>query len=173
MNQCETELHAFVQSFFAPGSIDAHRSKRSIAETAVGFPSGIWDIMSLRGHMPADKAEGLGVRVAFSGCSARRATVKWGCTSPVQSFLTPPLLKTEEIAAMILRRTCTLLELVQTVTESARNDEEVVATIAYLINSGRVRLCGTFAGAKIAVRPPFPSSLTWRDVSSYGEATLD
>ena len=74
---------------------------------------------------------------------------------------------------MTFRRTCTLLELVQVVNESARNDEEVVATIAYLINSGRVRLCGTFAGAKIAARPPLPSSLTWGDVSSYGEATLD
>jgi hypothetical protein len=74
---------------------------------------------------------------------------------------------------MTLRRACTLLELVQVVNESARTDEEVVATVAYLINSGRVRLCGTFAGAKIAVHPPLLSSLTWGDVSSYGEATLD
>ncbi len=54
---------------------------------------------------------------------------------------------------MTLQRECTLLELIQAVSDSARNDDEVVATIAYLINSGRVRLCGTFAGAKIAVRP--------------------
>jgi hypothetical protein len=74
---------------------------------------------------------------------------------------------------MRLRRTCTLLELVQAVTEAARNDEEVVATITYLVNSGRVRLCGTFAGAKIAVRPPVPSFPAWVDVSSYGEATLN
>jgi len=74
---------------------------------------------------------------------------------------------------MTLRRTCTLLEVVQAVTEAARNDEEVVATVTYLINSGRVRLCGTFAGAKIAVRPPLPSFLARGDVSSYGEATLD
>lgn len=72
---------------------------------------------------------------------------------------------------MTLRRSCTLLELVQVVNESARNDEEVVATIAYLINSGRVRLCGTFAGATIAVRPRFMPP--WLDVSSYGEASLD
>jgi len=70
---------------------------------------------------------------------------------------------------MTLRRACTLLELVQVVNESARTDEEVVATVAYLINSGRVRLCGTFAGAKIAVRPRFTPP--WLDVSSYGEAT--
>jgi len=73
---------------------------------------------------------------------------------------------------MILRRQCTLLDLVQVVNEFACNDDEVVATVTYLINSGRVRLCGTFAGAKIAVRPPLPSSVTWGDVSSYGEATL-
>ena len=58
---------------------------------------------------------------------------------------------------MTLHHECTLLELIQAVSDSARNDDEVVATVAYLINSGRVRLCGTFAGAKIAVRP----SLKW------------
>ena len=60
---------------------------------------------------------------------------------------------------MTLRPKCTLLELIQVVSEAARKDEEVVATVAYLINSGRVRLCGTFAGAKIALRPVLPSSL--------------
>ena len=60
---------------------------------------------------------------------------------------------------MTLHRECTLLELIQVVNESARNDDEVVATVAYLINSGRVRLCGTFAGAKIALHPsPRPPS---------------
>ncbi len=62
---------------------------------------------------------------------------------------------------MTLHRECTLLELVQLVSESARNDDEVVATVTYLINSGRVRLCGTFAGAKIALRPSLSSFLTW------------
>ncbi len=41
------------------------------------------------------------------------------------------------------------------------DDAEVVATVAYLINSGRVRLCGTFAGAKVALRPSLPSFLAW------------
>jgi hypothetical protein len=58
---------------------------------------------------------------------------------------------------MTLRPKSTLLELIQAVSDAARNDDEVVATVAYLINSGRVRLCGTFAGAKITVRP----SLKW------------
>jgi hypothetical protein len=62
---------------------------------------------------------------------------------------------------MNIRKECTLLELVQTVSESARNDEEVVATVAYLVNSGRVRLCGTFAGAKIALRPGLLPFLAW------------
>jgi hypothetical protein len=47
----------------------------------------------------------------------------------------------------------TLLNLVQAVSECAASDDEVVATVAYLINSGRVRLCGTFAGASIDVSP--------------------
>jgi hypothetical protein len=62
---------------------------------------------------------------------------------------------------MTLRHECTLLELIQLISESTRTDDEVVATVAYLINSGRVRLCGTFAGAKVALRPSLPSFLAW------------
>lgn len=43
----------------------------------------------------------------------------------------------------------TLLDLVQAVSEYAQTDAEVVATVATLINSGKVRLCGKFAGARI------------------------
>jgi hypothetical protein len=50
---------------------------------------------------------------------------------------------------MQIRTESTLLELVQQVSESALTDDEVVTLVAYLVNSGRVRLCGTFAGAKI------------------------
>jgi len=46
---------------------------------------------------------------------------------------------------------CTLLELVQSVSSVAESDEEIVATVVHLINSGRVRLCGNFAGAKIVL----------------------
>jgi hypothetical protein len=54
----------------------------------------------------------------------------------------------------------TLLDLVQSVMSEAKNDEEVVATIVYLINSGRVRLRGIFAGAKIV----FPQQTRlWQD----------
>jgi hypothetical protein len=47
----------------------------------------------------------------------------------------------------------TLLELVQAVSASAQTDQEIVATVTYLVNSGKVRLCGTFAGAKIKLPP--------------------
>lgn len=62
---------------------------------------------------------------------------------------------------MKIKKECTLLELVQSVNESTTNDDEVVATVAYLINSGRVRLCGNFAGAKVAVRPSLDAFLNW------------
>ena len=43
----------------------------------------------------------------------------------------------------------TLLELVQTVSDYATNDDEIMATVVYLINSGKVQLSGNFAGARI------------------------
>jgi hypothetical protein len=42
----------------------------------------------------------------------------------------------------------TLLELVHAVMSFARSDEETVATIVHLVNSGPGRLCGTFRGAR-------------------------
>jgi len=50
----------------------------------------------------------------------------------------------------VLSTSCTLLELVLSVNNYTTNDVETVAVVTYLINSGRVRLCGTFAGAKIS-----------------------
>jgi hypothetical protein len=57
---------------------------------------------------------------------------------------------------------CTLLELVKRVNAVTTDDTEVVAAIVALVNSGQVRLCGTFAGAKIqlpASLSPFPPRL--------------
>jgi len=48
---------------------------------------------------------------------------------------------------------CTLIELIQCVGSYTTNDREVAATVAHLVNSGRVRLRGAFAGAKIAMPP--------------------
>ncbi len=45
----------------------------------------------------------------------------------------------------------TLLELVAAVADSARDEREVVAVVADLINSGRVTLVGNFRGADVRV----------------------
>lgn len=42
----------------------------------------------------------------------------------------------------------TLLDLVSSITRYARTEDEVIATVVHLVNSGRVRLCGTFSGAR-------------------------
>jgi hypothetical protein len=42
----------------------------------------------------------------------------------------------------------TLLELVEAVSDYAETDAETVATVVYLVNSGRVQLCGNFHGAR-------------------------
>jgi len=43
----------------------------------------------------------------------------------------------------------TLLDLIRVVSEVAANDQELLATVADLINSGQVRFCGEAAGATI------------------------
>jgi hypothetical protein len=55
---------------------------------------------------------------------------------------------------MKTQKTTTLLNLVQTVSQFAKNDTEIVTVVAHLINSGRVQLCGNFAGAKISYASP-------------------
>jgi hypothetical protein len=52
----------------------------------------------------------------------------------------------QEVRTMVLR--CTLLELVEAVSDYAETDIETVATIVHLVNSGRVQLCGNFRGAR-------------------------
>ena len=42
----------------------------------------------------------------------------------------------------------TLLDLVTAISDFARTEAEVIATVVYLVNSGKVRLCGNFAGAR-------------------------
>jgi len=49
-------------------------------------------------------------------------------------------------------RVTTLLDLVAAVSESAKSESEVVATVTYLINSGKIRLIGNFQGADVRVR---------------------
>jgi len=51
-----------------------------------------------------------------------------------------------------MRRDVTMLELVTAVTEHTRTEGEAIATIVQMINSGAVRLCGNFSGARIDLR---------------------
>jgi len=60
----------------------------------------------------------------------------------------------KEKTTMAAPRKSTLLDLVRTVNAFAANEDEVVATVTYLINSGKVLLCGNFAGAKIDLADP-------------------
>jgi hypothetical protein len=48
-------------------------------------------------------------------------------------------------------QTTTLLDLVAAVSEVAKTEAEVVATVQHLINSGRVRLVGHFRGPDVKV----------------------
>jgi hypothetical protein len=48
---------------------------------------------------------------------------------------------------------CTLFDLIQSVNQCTDNDREVAATVTALINSGKVRLRGKFAGAMIDMSP--------------------
>ncbi len=47
-----------------------------------------------------------------------------------------------------MTRDVTLLDLVSIVSRYAVSDAEVVATVVHLVNSGTVRLCGNFRGAR-------------------------
>lgn len=62
---------------------------------------------------------------------------------------------------MKTQKKTTLLELVQTVSQLAKDDAETVGVITHMINSGRVQLCGTFAGAKISPASPFDVFPAW------------
>jgi len=42
----------------------------------------------------------------------------------------------------------TLLDLVTEIAKYARSENEVIATVAYMVNSGGVCLCGNFKGAR-------------------------
>ena len=48
-------------------------------------------------------------------------------------------------------RITTLLDLVAAVVDSSSSDEEVIATVKSLINSGKVTLVGEFLGADVKV----------------------
>ena len=47
-----------------------------------------------------------------------------------------------------MARDTTMLQLVNELLREARSEEDVVATVVSLVNSGAVRLCGTFKGRR-------------------------
>src|SRR5205814_1598516 len=77
----------------------------------------------------------------------------------------------KEDATMATPSKATLRDLVQVVSDYTTSDAEIVATVAYLINSDRVQLCGTFAGARIdlsALACAAPPSSTPHAGLAYG-----
>ena len=58
----------------------------------------------------------------------------------------------------------TIRELVAAISEYAESDAEIIATAAYMVNSGRVRLRGPLAGARV-VLPPAPDRNSSRTVA--------
>ena len=62
---------------------------------------------------------------------------------------------------MKTQKTTTLLELVQTVGQFAKDDTEIGMVIAHMINSGKVQFCGNFAGAKISYASPLDVFPAW------------
>ena len=50
--------------------------------------------------------------------------------------------------------TVTLRELVTAVSDYAQSHNEVVATVIHMINSGQVKLRGSFDGARVDYTPP-------------------
>jgi len=53
----------------------------------------------------------------------------------------------------------TLLDLVTAVSAHARSEDEVIATVVYMVNSGTVRLAGNFRGARFDLSTVDPRSL--------------
>jgi hypothetical protein len=45
-------------------------------------------------------------------------------------------------------RNVTLLDLVNVVAGHTRSEAELIATVAYMVNRGHVRLCGNFKGSR-------------------------
>lgn len=58
-------------------------------------------------------------------------------------------------------RNVTLLELVNAVAEHTRSEAELIATVAYMVNRGHVRLCGNFKGSRFEL-----STLTMSETGS-------
>ena len=52
-----------------------------------------------------------------------------------------------------MSRKITLLDLISAVSQHADSEAEVIATVVYMVNSGAVRLCGTFKDGRFDLGP--------------------
>lgn len=60
-------------------------------------------------------------------------------------------LQAQTVAIMPVPIHTTMLELVRCVSAVAETDYEIVATVTYLVNTGKVVLRGSFAGERLAL----------------------
>ena len=67
---------------------------------------------------------------------------------------------------------CTLMDLLQGVNRVTDDDHEVAAAVTVLINSGKVRLRGNFAGAKVSASDSLDSfpEQTWSTLLGFPSA---
>ena len=84
-----------------------------------------------------------------------------GCKTSTHASSTLPLqsafvvqFTAETQTAMTSGKNTTLLDLVWAMTMSGCSERALVATVTMLVNTGQVRLCGTFAGARIEETAP-------------------
>ena len=56
-----------------------------------------------------------------------------------------------------MRRDTTMLELVTTLSAHGPSEDEVIARVVALVNSGAVRLCGIFKGSRFEAAVDAPS----------------
>lgn len=61
-----------------------------------------------------------------------------------------PMTEEVELGAEEAPAELTLLELIDAVSEVSETEQEVIATVSYMLKSGRVRLSGNFRDAPIA-----------------------
>ncbi len=62
----------------------------------------------------------------------------------------------EPIETNVMNRDITLLDLVCEVSSEARSEAEVIERVAFLVNSGRVRLSGSFRNTRFDQRGSVP-----------------
>jgi hypothetical protein len=60
-------------------------------------------------------------------------------------------IESAEIATRDEPLSLTLLELVEAVNDVTSSDDEVVATVRHMLQTGRIRLCGNFRGVPASV----------------------